>query len=640
MALQIRRGPTADRMSYTPVVGELIWDTSTNSLYIGNGTTAGGLPAGTLVTEDVQDIASSMLVNGTHNNIAFTYVDNGALAGTINVQVDLTTYDGTIEAPGFIGSVFSDNSTLLLNAATGAVNLDGTIKGNVVPDVNEAYDLGSALYRFRDLYLSGSSIELGNATITASGSTVNLPAGSTVDGIAIGTGSGTGDGVIEGSNYVINIAGADSTTAGGLIVDSATYQVRAAGGLFGNLTGNVSGNVTGSVTGNVITNLISSVDSSSIICDTPIIFQTRARIEDDLAVLGILTVDESITVQSDSSSSRLIDISIANDVIGYPMTSGLAFRRSRGTTATPTTVVDDDTCGTVFFNGYTGSATYTGSAIRGSVDGTVSSSIVPGKLELLVTDSTGTNSAIMRLSGRDKLVTILAAARIASNDYSLATPLLAVQQNHSTVDGRNVSFLRGRGTTESPTAIQTGDDVVDLTFNGFDGTTYIGGLSISAVVDGAVSTGVVPTSLVISTNVGFGNTTRITISSLGDLTSTRAIRSSGTQGIGYATGAGGTGSQGSAKTDTVTINKPTGEITTFADALNANTNVSFTLSNTSIAVGDHVIVSHISGGTLGAYNVCAIAAANSATITLRNITGGNLTESPVIKFTVIKSVTA
>jgi hypothetical protein len=54
----------------------------------------------------------------------------------------------------------------------------------------------------------------------------------------------------------------------------------------------------------------------------------------------------------------------------------------------------------------------------------------------------------------------------------------------------------------------------------------------------------------------------------------------------------------------------------------------------------HVIVSHISGGTLGAYNVCAIAAASSATITIRNITGSTLTEAPVIKFTVIKSVTA
>jgi len=229
---------------------------------------------------------------------------------------------------------------------------------------------------------------------------------------------------------------------------------------------------------------------------------------------------------------------------------------------------------------------------------------------------------------------------VSTEEYSLSTPLMTVQQNHATVDARNVSFLRGRGTFLTPTAVVNGDDVVDITFNGHDGSTYIGGLSISAIVDGAVSTGVVPTSLVISTNVGSGNTTRITISSLGDLTSTRAIKSSGVQGIGYATGAGGTGSQTSAKTETVTINKPTGEITTANSALGANTNVTFTLSNTSIAAGDHVIVSHISGGTLGAYNICAIAAANSATITIRNITVGSLTEAPVIKFTVIKSVTA
>ena len=86
MALQIRRGPTADRMSYTPVVGELIWDTSTNSLYIGNGTTTGGLPAGTLVPEDVQDIASTMLTSGSHHYITFTYDD---ALGRINSTFDI-----------------------------------------------------------------------------------------------------------------------------------------------------------------------------------------------------------------------------------------------------------------------------------------------------------------------------------------------------------------------------------------------------------------------------------------------------------------------------------------------------------------------------------------------------------------------
>ena len=677
MALQIRRGPTADRLSYTPVVGELVWDTSTNSLYIGNGSTAGGLPAGTLVTEDVQDIASTMLTSGTHQNITFTYDDT---LGRINSTFDLSTFNGTLTADGFIGSHYANDSTLLLNALTGAVNLNGTVKGHVIPSTNIAYDLGSSSFRFRDLYLSGSSIILGSATITSTGSAVNLPAGSTVNGIVLGTaiesgmnyninlvgddstlivnartkainaasltisspvnlpagstingvaiGSGSGTGVEAGMNYNINIVGDDST----LMLNARTRSITAAGGFTGNLLG--------SVTGNVITNLISSADSSAIICDTPVTFQTRVQIEENLTVLGDINSYGDLTVYSTDSTGRLATLSIANDVNGVTMSNGLTFRRSRGTIVAPTAVVNDDTTGNIAFNGYSGTATLNSASIRAAIDGAVSSTVVPGKLEFKITDLTGLNYTLMSLSGQLGLVSVSGTMRVSTEEYSLSTPLMTVQQNHATVDARNVSFLRGRGTFLTPTAVVNGDDVVDITFNGHDGSTYIGGLSISAIVDGAVSTGVVPTSLVISTNVGSGNTTRITISSLGDLTSTRAIKSSGVQGIGYATGAGGTGSQTSAKTETVTINKPTGEITTANSALGANTNVTFTLSNTSIAAGDHVIVSHISGGTLGAYNICAIAAANSATITIRNITVGSLTEAPVIKFTVIKSVTA
>jgi len=42
------------------------------------------------------------------------------------------------------------------------------INQSIVPDADITYDLGSSSYRFRDLYLSGSTINLGNATISAS----------------------------------------------------------------------------------------------------------------------------------------------------------------------------------------------------------------------------------------------------------------------------------------------------------------------------------------------------------------------------------------------------------------------------------------------------------------------------------------
>jgi len=121
---------------------------------------------------------------------------------------------------------------------------------------------------------------------------------------------------------------------------------------------------------------------------------------------------------------------------------------------------------------------------------------------------------------------------------------------------------------------------------------------------------------------------------------TGTITSSGTAGIGYATGAGGTVTQATSKATAFTLSKITGSITFAADALASQTSVSATWTNTTIAANDLVVMTHSSGGTLGAYTVAVTPAAGSATVTLRNTTGGSLSEAPVFRFAVIKSVVA
>jgi hypothetical protein len=80
--------------------------------------------------------------------------------------------------------------------------------------------------------------------------------------------------------------------------------------------------------------------------------------------------------------------------------------------------------------------------------------------------------------------------------------------------------------------------------------------------------------------------------------------------IGYNTGAGGTITQGAgAKTNSVTLNRPTGIIVTDSAALATATAVTFNLSNSVIEATDIVVVSHISGGTLGSYNFAVAPAA-------------------------------
>jgi len=105
--------------------------------------------------------------------------------------------------------------------------------------------------------------------------------------------------------------------------------------------------------------------------------------------------------------------------------------------------------------------------------------------------------------------------------------------------------------------------------------------------------------------------------------------------FGYGTGRG-TVTQATNKSTGVTLNAPCGAITMNGAALNADTTVSFTLTNTSIAATDLLVLNHVSGGTAGAYVLNAQAAAGSASINVRNITAGSLSEAIVIGFAIIK----
>ena len=110
-----------------------------------------------------------------------------------------------------------------------------------------------------------------------------------------------------------------------------------------------------------------------------------------------------------------------------------------------------------------------------------------------------------------------------------------------------------------------------------------------------------------------------------------------TEEIGYAAAAQGTVTQATDKATAVTLNKSMGRITMNNASLATATNATFTLNNNTISANDTVILT-ISGGqaTPGSYNVFANAlSTGSVSITLRNISGGSLSEAVVINFCVI-----
>lgn len=109
---------------------------------------------------------------------------------------------------------------------------------------------------------------------------------------------------------------------------------------------------------------------------------------------------------------------------------------------------------------------------------------------------------------------------------------------------------------------------------------------------------------------------------------------------GYVTGDGGAVTQSTSKSTGVTLSKKCGQITLNGAALAADTTVSFTLTNTTVAATDIIVLNHVSGGTAGAYLLNAQCGANSATINVRNVTSGSLSEAIVIGFALVKAVTA
>jgi len=113
-----------------------------------------------------------------------------------------------------------------------------------------------------------------------------------------------------------------------------------------------------------------------------------------------------------------------------------------------------------------------------------------------------------------------------------------------------------------------------------------------------------------------------------------------TDEIGYTAAAQGTVTQLTNKGTGVTLNKSAGQITMNNASLAAQTNVSFTLTNSTISAKDVIIV-NVAGGVAAttSYN-CWVSghSAGSCTFVLRNIeaTGSPaLTEAVVLNFAII-----
>jgi hypothetical protein len=530
MPLQIRRGTDAERQSMTvPLApGEMLYTTDTQKIYVGNGTTLGGILTSGFNDDDAKDAAAGMITTASHSGISFSY---DVVNKTLSATTDLDS-----------GSVKDAAAEMITTASHSGISF--------------SYD----------------SL---NKTLSASIDSLNA------------TGPITADAFV-GSVF------ADNST---LLVD----------GINGRIVGPVFSNVTGSV----------FADDSDILVDST------------NKVLRGTHIGDSI---SESIETNFFKISL--DQVDRPT---IVFERSLGSTESPTALTLFDRVGEISFRGFDGNNYITGSGITSLVGSTVSPGVLPSSLIFSVTENSGDTNLALTI-GSDGITRLRQSLSITQETYSFSSAQVLIQQFHNNPDSNKFNFFRARGSASLPAAIQDGDDIQDIGLAGYDGSAYSIGSSMSWIVDGNVSSGIVPTKFVFRTHNGINSAVRLTIEKTGDVLLTGSLLTSSDGGIGYTTGAGGTATQLTDKTTSVTLNKITGQITTVDTELGAGDIVSFILNNSTISDTDHVIVSHVSGGSLAAYTVTASATNGSAIIYIRNNTPGPLSESIVLKFTVIKSV--
>ena len=130
------------------------------------------------VTFGVQgsNVAETMQISSTTDDVYmrfytnnFTDVENlytGAVIGSSNYDKS-----GASKANLYFGQILSDENastiehTMTISDKLVEVTGDVSVYGHILPASNVAFDLGSSAYKFRDLYLSGQSIYLGETAI-------------------------------------------------------------------------------------------------------------------------------------------------------------------------------------------------------------------------------------------------------------------------------------------------------------------------------------------------------------------------------------------------------------------------------------------------------------------------------------------
>jgi Major tropism determinant N-terminal domain len=292
MSLQIRRGTAAQLANITPVVGELIYTTDTNQVYVGDGSTAGGIPvavggsgnvSGTnLLTTGIVSAGGNITggnINGASvsavgNILGNYFLGNGSLLTGVNTTTSKIV-NGTSEANigtsnGNANISIGGTSNVFVVASTGVYTTGlSSVTGNVSANYflgNGSQLTGVTISSLPSLSVTGNIIG-GNISVNGSQTTIGNIVGGNINTAGLINASGN---ITGGNLRGTNLTGTLTTASQPNITDVGTLNSLSVSGNitsgYVNATGHTgtSVSVTGSITGASLVGTISTASQPNI----------------------------------------------------------------------------------------------------------------------------------------------------------------------------------------------------------------------------------------------------------------------------------------------------------------------------------------------------------------------------------------
>ena len=492
---------------------------------------------------------SGTTFNGSSDvTISYNSIGASPTAGSSSLTtvgtIGTGTWNGDIIGSAYGGTGVNNSYTLTITGSNRS--LDQDVHSGASPSFNGANFTGTAAsLSVGDATTASSATSAGKATNLAGGGANQIPYQTLADTTSFITPSGT-------NTFLSWTGSAYSWSA----VSSATTATNLAGGAANRLAVQTGAGATGFVVAPTVTNTYLQWNGTAFVFAAV----TGATGGTVTSVSGTGTVS-GITLSGTVTGTGNLTLGGTLSLVSPGAIGGTTASTGRFTTITATTqAATTDGGGTIFLNNVS----------NNRIDFAASAAVAPA----FTTRSAGTK------------IVLWPAVAAASADYAIgieantqwfSVPTSSQQfkwyagtTNIATLSGAGalsaVTFTSTQATGTAPFTVSSTTNVPNLNASSLSGATFA---SPGAIGSGTASTGAFTT-----------------------VTATTSIKASGTGGIGYNTGAsaGGTVTQLISRTTGVTLDKITGRIT-LLNAAGDNTQwLSFTVTNSTVAATDTVIV--------------------------------------------------